>query len=307
MQHVPHIWPGGSPPLQKRGNLARVVQPHQLELWKVASHDWIKKHYIIQEVPGPLIFEAPNIVYLYQSTDVFRDESLYMVLIKWQASIYNWCRHLCPSLPLSFAAALWCHHCELKMNLHPKHQCYDTVAFSGWKPRWKVRVSTKLSRLSGVFWNERHCFVQVTWCQDQGAVSVYNTRWQDKGGVGGKMGYIYCSSGICIVQLGSLVGYRTQNGPAFILQNHVPPHARQALRLDLVLADRRDYYAWRCFGITCHSYRSDLAHLGVNLVVSRLPEQCKYPTQLPTPSNGKSTCNWCHRIQNMTLFALQYF
>ena len=43
---------------------------------------WIKKYYIIQEVPGPLILDAANIVYPYESTDVFRDESLYKIPIQ---------------------------------------------------------------------------------------------------------------------------------------------------------------------------------------------------------------------------------
>jgi hypothetical protein len=93
----------------------------------------------MKEVPCPLILDAANIVYRYQSTDVFRDESCYTVLIQCQASIYNRCRHLRPSLPLSFAAALWCHRCELKMNLHPKRQHYDTVVAEG-GPEGKYKV-----------------------------------------------------------------------------------------------------------------------------------------------------------------------
>ena len=101
------------------------------------SRDWIKKDYIIKEDPGSLILDATNFVYPYESTDLLRDESLYMVPIQPQASIYNRCRHFCPGsfLPLSFAAALWCHGCELQMNLHPRHQHYDTVESSERKPR----------------------------------------------------------------------------------------------------------------------------------------------------------------------------
>jgi len=120
VKHLPHIWVEGSPPLPKRRTPAPAVRPHQLELWKVASRDWIKKDYIIEEVPCPPILDAANIVYLYESTDVFLDESLYTVAIQRQASIFNQCQHLCPSLPLSFAPALWCHRCELRMNRHPK-------------------------------------------------------------------------------------------------------------------------------------------------------------------------------------------
>jgi hypothetical protein len=86
----------------------------------VVSRDWIKKEYILKEVTGLLICDAVNIVCLYESTDVSRDESLYTVPMQRQASIYYRCQLLCSSLPLSFAAALWCHRCEMKMNLHPK-------------------------------------------------------------------------------------------------------------------------------------------------------------------------------------------
>jgi hypothetical protein len=47
----------------------------------VASRDGIKKDYIIKEVLGSLILDAANIVYPYESMDVFRDESLHMVPI----------------------------------------------------------------------------------------------------------------------------------------------------------------------------------------------------------------------------------
>jgi hypothetical protein len=58
------------------------MQPHQLQSLKVASRDWIKKDYIIKEVPCPLILDATNIVYPYESTDVFRDKSLDTVPIQ---------------------------------------------------------------------------------------------------------------------------------------------------------------------------------------------------------------------------------
>jgi hypothetical protein len=59
-------------------------------------------------VPCPLIPDAANIVYPYDSTDVFQDESQDMVPIKQQTSIYNRSWHCCPSscLPLYFVAAL---------------------------------------------------------------------------------------------------------------------------------------------------------------------------------------------------------
>jgi hypothetical protein len=107
----------------------------------VASRDWIKKDYITKEVPGSLILDAANIVYPYESRDMFRDESLYTVPIQRQAWIYNRCRHFCPSscLPLAYAAALWCHRCELKMNLHLRGLHFGTVESSERRPRVNVQ------------------------------------------------------------------------------------------------------------------------------------------------------------------------
>jgi hypothetical protein len=105
----------------------------------VANLHCIKKDYNIKEVRCPIIFDAAHIVYPYEFTSVCQDESHYTVPIQRQASIQNRCRHLCRSLPHSFAAAVWCHHCELKINLHPKHEHCDTFAGSGRKPRGKVQ------------------------------------------------------------------------------------------------------------------------------------------------------------------------
>jgi hypothetical protein len=63
-----------------------------------------------------------------------------------------------------------------------------------------------LCRLLGVFWNEMRCFVQVTGGPDQDAVGVFNTGEKGNGGVGGKKGYIYSSSGDFLVELVSFVG-----------------------------------------------------------------------------------------------------
>jgi len=123
VKHLPHIWVEDCTPVRKRWTSASAVRPHWPKLSIVASRDWIKKDYITKEVSCTLIHETVNIVYPYGSMDVFRQELRYMVPIKWQAAMYNRCRHLCPSswLPLSFAAALWCPHCVSKMNLHPRH------------------------------------------------------------------------------------------------------------------------------------------------------------------------------------------
>jgi len=123
VKHLPHIWAAGCPPLLTRWTPAPVVRPHQPELWNVARDDWSKKEYIIKHVRCPLILDAAKIEYLDESTDVFRDGSLYTVPIQREVSMYNWCRHFCPSscLPICFAAALWSHRCEMKMNPHLWH------------------------------------------------------------------------------------------------------------------------------------------------------------------------------------------
>jgi len=89
VKHLPYFWVEGCPELPKRRIPPSEVQAPELELWKVASHDWIQNDYNIKEVPDPLIMAAANIVYLYESTDVFQDELPYTVLIQCQGSIYK--------------------------------------------------------------------------------------------------------------------------------------------------------------------------------------------------------------------------
>jgi hypothetical protein len=86
----------------------------------------------------------------------------------------------------------------------------------------------------------------------------------------------------------------------------MPPHQRQASRRVLVPVERSVYDAGHCFCITYDFYLSDLMHFGPNWVVPRLSQLCKHSTRLPTPSSWKSTRNWCHRIENQSLFALQW-
>jgi len=103
------------------------------------------------------------------------------------------------------------------------------------------------------------------------------------------------------------VGKQTQHGPAFILHHHQAPHECRASKCDLVLTVRTVYYAGCCFGITYHFYCSDLVHLKAHWVVLSLFQLCNHSTWLPTPSSGKSTHTWCHRIENMSLFAVWCF
>jgi len=120
VKHLPHLWAEGCRPLLKRRPPAPAVRPHYLELWNMASRDWIKNDHIMKDVPSPLIHDGTIIVYPYQCTEAFQDPSLYRVAMQEAASIYNWCQHFCPSicLPHFFAAALWLHRCRLKLNLH---------------------------------------------------------------------------------------------------------------------------------------------------------------------------------------------
>jgi hypothetical protein len=160
----------------------------------VASRDWIKKDYIIQEVPCPLIQDARNIVCPYESTDEFGDESLDAVPIQRQASTYTRCWHLSPSscLLLSFAAALWCHHCELKLNQHQRCEYYDTVECSGKKPRGSIQSCVGYRVCFGTTGVVLYKSRVVNRVQVPG--QVFNMGGKQNGVEGGKMGYIYSSS-----------------------------------------------------------------------------------------------------------------
>jgi hypothetical protein len=48
-----------------------VATTFELEWWMVASCDWIKKGYIMKEIPCPLILDAANNGYPSESRDVF--------------------------------------------------------------------------------------------------------------------------------------------------------------------------------------------------------------------------------------------
>jgi len=136
------------------------------------------------------------------------------------------------------------------------------------------------------------------------AGGVFNTEGIENTGVGGNKWLIYSSS--CdLIHILRFLRWGTQNGPAIILHNHQSPHEWGASRRDLVLMVRTVSDSGRCFGITDHFYHSDLVHLKANWVVLKLSELCNHPTQLPAPSSGKSTRNWCHRMENTSLFALR--
>jgi hypothetical protein len=125
-------------------------------------------------------------------------------------------------------------------------------------------------------------------------------------GVGGKKGYLYSSS--CdLIHTVRFLGEWTQNGPVFVLHNHQASYEWGASRRYIALAVRTVCHTAHCFAITYHIYHSDLVQLRANWVILKLYLLCNHRTRLPTPSNGKSTRNWCHRIENTSLFALRCF
>jgi len=82
VQYLPCISAEGCPPHWKRRTPTPAVWPHQLELLKVVSCNWMKKDDIIKEAPFHFILDAANIVYLHKSKDVFQDEFRYTVPIQ---------------------------------------------------------------------------------------------------------------------------------------------------------------------------------------------------------------------------------
>jgi hypothetical protein len=110
-----------------------------------------------------------------------------------------------------------------------------------------------------------------------------------------------------LIHIRRFVGQWTQNGPAFILYNQQAPHEWGALRQDIVLTLGTVCNTRCSLGISYHFYRSDLVHPGANWVVLMMSQLCNQSTWLQTRSGGKSRRKWCHRIQNMSLFALRCF
>jgi len=317
VNHLPQIWADGSPPLPKRRTRAPVVWPHELDVWKAASRDWIKKDYIIKEFPCPLILDTANIEYPYQSTDVFQDESLYTVPIQQQVYIDTQCRYYNPSscLHLSFAAAFWYHRYELKMNLHPRHWHYDTVECSRRKARGNVQSCVGYGVCSGtrgvVLWKSR----EVEIVQDAGG--VFDTGGKENGSLGGKKRYIYSSSCDFLVQLVRYDDFDSY--PAFCWLMNIK-------RPSLHLAQPPGT-SWMGSLKTRFSTHGEVSLKCPALLLQCIPplplRSCTSPSKfsssqvVPTlqpsntatnmPSGGKSTCNWCHRIANTSLFALQCF
>jgi len=146
--------------------------------------------------------------------EVVWDESLYTVPIQQQVSFHNRCRRCClrSSLPHSFAASLRCHRCVSKMNLHPRHWQYDTIACRGREPRGNVQSCLGYRVCFGT-WDVVLCKSHdVERVKDAGGVS--NRRGKENAGLGGKKGYIYSSSSNFLVQLVSLFNKHQMGQPS---------------------------------------------------------------------------------------------
>jgi hypothetical protein len=154
----------------------------------------------------PPILDTTNIVRPYVSTDVFQDECIYTLMIEQQAFISNRCQDPYPILPHSFAAALLCHRCELKLKLQPKHSHYDSVPSGQRQSRGNVQscvaywvcVGTRGIVLC------KSCDVEIP--QDAG--SMYTMGGKERRGVRGKKNFIHSYSGELLVQL---VRYHTSD------------------------------------------------------------------------------------------------
>jgi len=314
---LPHICAEGGPPLPTMRTPTAGLRPHNLELCKVASRDWIKKHYIIEEVPRPPVLHVATIGYRDESTNSSQNYSLCIVPTQRQGSIYNWCRHFCPSscLPLSTVAALRCHRGELKMNVHPRRYHYDTVASGRWMHTGNGQSCV----------GYQVCFGTrgFLWCKSrdveivQNAGGVFTTWRNENGGVGGKKGCIYSSWCDFLVQLESYDNFdsylafcwltNTKHPSLYLAQ---PPGTLCMTSLKTRFSTRGEGCLW-CQALLVH--HTPLLPLRTHPSRSKLTSSQVLPNVQPsntasnTPSVGKRTNHWYHRIENTSLFALRCF
>jgi len=317
VKHLPYQCAERCPPLPTMWTSAPAVRQHQLELWTVASCDWIKKHYIINEVPCPFILAAANIVYPYASTNVFRNESLYILLIQWHLSTYNRCCHFCHSscLPRSFAEALWCHSSQWKLNLHQRCYHYDTVECGGSKSGGNVQscigYQVFLAMRGVVLF--KSCDVEI--CLDSGG--VLNTEWKQNGAVGGKKGYIYLSFWEFLVQLVRYENFGSYPALCWLMNTKWPslhlahPQGTSWIRNIEIRFGTPGEESFLCQAlclqcISCLVLRphASWSKLSGSPVVPTM-ETFKMPTNMP--SSGRCKCKCDRRIETTSLFNLRCF
>jgi len=267
----------------------------------------------MKEVQCPLVLAGTNTVYPYKSTDEFRDESVHMVSNQGQGSIHKRCRHLCPSPPPSIASALWWHRCELKMNLHPERSHYDTVARRGRKPRWQVQSPVGHRVCIGTRGVVLCKLCDVKIVQDAGG--VYNAGGKEKGGVGGTKGYIYSNSGDFLVHLERYD--IVDSYPAFCwLTNTKRPSVHHAQPLGTLWTTSLETRSSTPGEDSSRRQAFLLHHTPLWPLLPRASRSKQSSSQVvPTvqpantatnlPSGGKYTRNWCHTIENTSLFGLR--
>jgi len=151
----------------------------------------------------------------------------------------------------------------------------------------------------------------------QVAASVFNMAGKERGGAGGRMGYIYSSSSNFSVQQVRYANFDLY--PVFCwLTNTQWPWYHLAqwpgtswTRIIMTGSSTHCEECFRCWALRLHHTLPWL--LGTLTSRSKLSTSQVVPTvqtsntPTNTPGSGKSSPNWCHRIKNMSLFALRCF
>jgi len=161
----------------------------------------------------------------------------------------------------------------------------------------------------GVLWRKSH---DVEIVQDAG--SLFNTGGKENGSLGGKKGYIYVSSCYFPVQLVRYDNFDSHPAFCWLMNTHRPsllfahPPGTSWMRSLKTSFSTRGEASLRCQALLLHNTRLLLLRSCASR--SKLSSSQVVPTVQPSntatnmPSGGKSTCNWCHRIENRSLFAL---
>jgi len=183
--------------------------------------------------------------------------------------------------------------------------------------RWKEdqREHTKLCRLWSVFWNDRLVLCKSREVEIvQYACREFNTGGKGNNGVGGKKGYKYSSYSDFLVQLVRYDKLDSYHAFCWLMNTKRP-------RLYLSQPPGTWWIRSLATRFSTHSEESQpcqvlLLHLTALSPLRPLASRCTLrrpqvvltvqPSNMATntPCCGKSTHNWCHRIENTSLFAL---
>jgi len=151
----------------------------------------------------------------------------------------------------------------------------------------------------------------------QKAGGGFNMRGKENGGVGGRKGYIYLSSWNFLVQLLRYDNFDSYPAFCWLTDTKWPslhlvqPTGTSLTRsLETRVSTQGDESLW-CRALVLH--HTPLLPLRPRASRSTLCSSQVIQTVQPSntatnsPSGGKSTRNWCHRIENTSLFALRCF